>query len=120
MPKVAKYSLNKFIVLWTALFLLLPCTTKQSIKVFLELPVSALYSGDQANKLRSCPETRSGSENQVAVYASEKQLKDLLPGHQAACPATYRENFLARLPDITNRHQAYTVPKYLLHERLLI
>src|SRR5690606_10000821 len=117
---IAKYSLNKFIVLWTVLLLFTPCTTKQSLKGFLGLPVATLYTVDQANKLRNCPETRQSSENQAATYASEKQLKDLLLSHKASFPAICRETVIAKLPDLSYRHQAYAVPIYILHERLLI
>lgn len=119
MHQLARYNLNKLIVLWTVLLLFTPCTTKQSLKGFLGIPVTTLYTADQANKLRSCPETRQGSENQ-ATYASEKQLKDLLLSHPASFPATYLEAVITRLPDLPYRHQAYTLPIYLLHERLLI
>ncbi len=120
MHQIARYSLNKLIVLWTALLLFTPCTTKQSLKGFLGLPVATLYTADQANKLRNCPETRQSSENQAATYASEKQLKDLLLSHQASFPATYKETVIAKLPGLAYRHQSYTVPIYILHERLLI
>lgn len=120
MHQIARYSLNKLIVLWTVLLLLTPCTAKQSLKGFLGLPVATLNTVDQANKLRNCPETRQSSENQAATYASEKQLKDLLLSHQASFSATYKKTVTVKLPDITNQRQAYTVPIYILHERLLI
>lgn len=120
MHQIARYSLSKLIVLWTILLLFTPCTTKQSLKGFLGLPVATRYTVDQANKLRNCPETRQSSENQAATYASEKQLKDLLLSHQVSFPATYKEMVIAKLPGLPYRHHAYTVPIYILHERLLI
>ncbi|MBL7704278.1 MAG: hypothetical protein JNM21_01910 [Taibaiella sp.] len=120
MHQIARYSLNKLIVLWTVLLLFTPCTAKQSLKGFLGLPVSTLNTAGQANKLRNCPETRQASENQSTAYSSAKQFKDLLPGDPIAFLATYKETVTVKLPDITNRRQAYTVPIYILHERLLI
>lgn len=120
MSKIAKYSLNKLIVLWTVLLLFTPCTTKQSLKGFLGIPVTTLYTADQANKLRNCPETRQGSENQAATYASEKQLKDQLLSQPGSFPATYTEPAAERILKRPYSPQAYTVPIYILHEQLLI
>ncbi len=119
MPKLVRYSLNKLIVLWTVLLLFTPCTAKQSLKGFLGIPVTTMYSAGQANKLHSCPETRQASENQATACASEKQLKDLLLSHPASFPATCMEAVITRLPGLSYRHQVYSLPIYILHERLL-
>jgi len=120
MSHIAKYSLNKLIVLWTVLLLFTPCTTKQSLKSFLGLPVSTLYTVDQANKLRNCSEIRQGSDKQVAAYSTQKQLKHLLLSHQAFLPAIYKQPGTIQLPDLSYGHQAYTVPIYIFHDQLLI
>lgn len=119
MHQIARYSFNKLIVLWTVLLLFTPCTTKQSLKGFLGIPVATLYTVDQPNKLRNCPEIRQGSENQVASYTTQKQLKNLL-SHQPASPLAYAEGVTASLIDLPERHERYTVPIYILHDQLLI
>lgn len=120
MSPTAKYRINKLIVLWTVLLLFTPCTTKQSLKGYLGLPVATLYSTDQANKLRSCSETRQASEKQTTARASEKRFKDLLPGYPVTFLSPSGEPVIGRLTAFTSRHQAYTIPIYILHERLLI
>lgn len=120
MPKLARYSLNKLIVLWTVLLLFTPCITKQSLKGFLDIPVTTLYTADQAHKLRSCPEIRQGSEDQVASYTTQKQVKNLRFSHQATIVVTYKEATTAKPLNQPYWRQAYTVPIYILHDQLLI
>lgn len=119
-PTIARHTFNKLIVLWTILLLWTPCTTKQSLKDYLGIPVAAWSSTDRPDKLRNCPESRQAGDLQASIEFVKKQIKDQHLNHPYSFITADKgsASVLTVLRPLAQR--AYPVPIYILHDQLLI